>query len=139
MKVLPDDSARAQSFYIPGSVKCFYKFYLHKVGFDCPHHLMVAPSLNLHSQNYEVPFVGLFHLPKFWVTSRMRTARLPTASRCILGPMSRGGVGIHPDIPTPTAALGRDLVPEIPTPCGQTHACENITFQQLRWRAAKKP
>ena len=23
-----------------------------------------------------------------------------------------------------------------PTPCGQTHACENITFPQLRLRAA---
>ena len=41
------------------------------------------------------------------------------------------------DIPTcmgiPTLP-GRDLGPEIPTPCGQTHTCENITFQQLRWR-----
>ena len=50
-----------------------------------------------------------------------------------------------PGIPTP----GRDLGPGIPHPEGtcnqastapyrQTHACENITFPQLRWLAVKK-
>ena len=32
---------------------------------------------------------------------------------------------------------GRDLVPGILTHCGQTNACESITFPQLRWRAVK--
>ena len=64
--------------------------------------------------------------------------------------------GCVPGIPTPRRDLGpgihtlhmgsgtkhtpprRDLGPGIHTPCGQTHACENITFPQLRWRVVKK-
>ena len=53
--------------------------------------------------------------------SRMRTARLPTITRCMPGPMSG-----RPHV-------GKALVPEIPPPREQTQACENITFTQLRW------
>ena len=45
----------------------------------------------------------------------------------------------HPTHPARTrdSHPGRDLVPGILTHCGQTNACESITFPLLRWRAVK--
>ena len=39
-------------------VKQFEQILLHKVGFECLHHLMVSPPLNLLSSNDKVPFVS---------------------------------------------------------------------------------
>ena len=62
------DGAYVRSFCIPTPNECkkFKLIILHKIGFECPHHLMVSLPLNLHLQNDKVPFVDLFHLPKFW-------------------------------------------------------------------------
>ena len=43
---------------LPVSAKSSNNFFGHIVGFECPHHIMVFPPLNLHSQNDKVPFVG---------------------------------------------------------------------------------
>ena len=61
-------SASTQSFCVPAACE-FKKFkltLLHKVGLECPHHLMVFSPLNLHSYIDKVLFVGSCHLPKFW-------------------------------------------------------------------------
>ena len=59
-------SARTQSLCIPTTDECkkFKEILLHKVGFECPYHLMVSQPLNLHSLNDKVSFAGLRHLPK---------------------------------------------------------------------------
>ena len=59
-----------------------------------------------------------------------------------------GGLSTHPWIPTPPDTYpregtwkqrypppGKDMGPDISTPCEQTYTCENITFRQLRLRA----
>ena len=72
-------SAYAQRFCGPAACECkkFKQILLHMVGFECPHHLMVFPPLNLHSQNDKVPFEGNSHLPKILeVGSRKQPLRL---------------------------------------------------------------
>ena len=45
-----DTTARTQSFWFPTAYECKkVQILLHKVGFDCPHHIMVSLPLNLHS------------------------------------------------------------------------------------------
>ena len=92
-------------------------------------------------------------------SSRIRTAPLPTVSHGIQGPSSEGGWGWGVSTPGHTHPIPwlypppghtpqdgtwyqrypprKDMRPEMPTPParGQTDACENITFPQLRLRA----
>ena len=112
------------------------------------------------------PALVYLHVSTRQHSSRMRTTRLPTVhvlvvtTRCQYqggeyafpaGPMSGGEGdceysprGTHPTWVLPPlrnmrqwySTPGKDMEPEIPTPCGQTDTCENITFPQLCWREA---
>ena len=65
-------------------------------------------------------------------STRIPIARLPTI--CVVAVTSTLGHTQPPGIPTPChkGHGTRDT-----HPCKQTHACKNITFPQLRWRAVK--
>ena len=72
----------AQSFFIPIACKCkkFKQIFLLNIGFVCPYHIMVCPSLNLHSQNDKVPLVGSCHLLKFWGKKPKATTKVTQPS-----------------------------------------------------------
>ena len=103
-------TARAQSFCIPTTYECkkFRQiiYVLHKVGFECLHHLMVSPSLNLHAYCSKVPFRGPHHLPQYWGKKLKATTKVTLASHQLfslldltvfyrLHPDGRAG-GTHP-------------------------------------------
>ena len=54
-----------------------------KAEFGQTHHLMVSPPLNLHSENDKVPFVGPWHLPKFWGKKPKATTKVTITSQSI--------------------------------------------------------
>ena len=61
-------------FLLPVSAKSSNKFFC--IRFECHHHLTVSPSLNLHSQNERVPFIGHYYLPKFWLKKPKATTKV---------------------------------------------------------------
>ena len=77
-------------------------------------------------------------------SSRMRTARLPTvpilvaATRCRYRWKDRYTYSLQGYLSPQKGPDTRDTFAPRPHPRGQTDACENITFPQLRWRAVKK-
>ena len=75
-------TARAQSFCTPATYECkkFKQYVLHKVGFECLHHLMLSPPLNLHAYCSKVPFRGPHHLPQYWGKKLKVTTKVNLAS-----------------------------------------------------------
>ena len=48
------------------SAKKFKRTWLEQVGFDCPHHRWMSPSLNLHLRNNKIPFKSPDHPSTVW-------------------------------------------------------------------------